>query len=123
MSQLKPAVVLLVLLTVLTGLAYPLLVTGIGSRFSGSARRSASRRACAASTSAGLSGPRFDPEDAAALYANGLVAERRPQKYRGSSKGFPINAEPATTPSARAIRLPFACAGMRVCAIPLTSRG
>jgi len=36
---------------------------------------------------AGFVGPRFDPDDAAALYGNGEVAEGRPQKYLGSSKG------------------------------------
>src|SRR5262245_8205341 len=88
---------------------------GIGSRLAGSAARSASARALTASASAGLSGPRFEPDEAAALYSNGDVADGRPQKYLASLNGWPIKAEP-TTPSPRVTRLPRACAGNTTCA-------
>jgi hypothetical protein len=96
--------------------------TGIGAGFVGSARRSASARAFTASVRPRWSGPRFEPDDAAALYANGAVAERRPQKYRGSSKGWPMSAEPTAVPFRR-MRLPRACTGKTVSAIPVTRSG
>jgi hypothetical protein len=50
------------------------------------------------------------------------VAERRPQKYFGSSKGCPMSADPTSFPSRR-IRLPLACAGKTTWAMPVTRRG
>ena len=57
--------------------------TGTDAVFAGSAFRSAATRAFTASSNAGFDGPRFDPDDAAALYA-GLVADSRLQKYFGN---------------------------------------
>ncbi len=59
----------------------------MGAELVGSAARSASTRARAAAVSAGLVGPRLDPDEARASYGTAPVAEGRPQKYRGSSKG------------------------------------
>src|SRR5262244_3092156 len=84
--------------------------TGTGAALPGSAARSASTRAWTALTRSGLGGLRLDPEDAAALYGNGLVAEGRPQKYFGSSKGWPMRAEPTSLPSFE-MRLPCAWYG------------
>src|SRR5262249_8986101 len=95
---------------------------GMGARVPGSAALSASTRAFTASTSAGLSGPRFEPDEASALYANGAVADGRLQKYFGSSNGWPIRDDPATAPS-RSTRLPFAWFGNTVCATTVTTSG
>ena len=65
----------------------------------------------------GWAGPRFEPDDAAALYASGAVAESRPQKYFGSSNGWPMSAEPTTLAVLRTIRLPLAWRGKAACAI------
>ena len=67
----------------------------------GSAARSASRRACTASASAGFSGPRFEPAEFAALYGIGEVADGRLQKCFGSTKAWPISAEPTVRRRAR----------------------
>jgi hypothetical protein len=53
---------------------------GTGRSLPGSAALSALMRAATASLSAGLSGPRLEPLEAAALLGNGPVAEGRPQK-------------------------------------------
>src|ERR1017187_1740536 len=86
--------------------------TGIGAWLSGSAARSASTRPLTSSMSAGLFGPRFDATDEPPLYGSAfpfesVVAERRPQKYFGSSKDWPMSVEPMGLPSLRT-RLPFA---------------
>src|SRR4029450_1178274 len=96
--------------------------TGIGVRLSGSAARNASARAFTASTCAGLSGPRLEPEEAAALYSKGAVADGRLQKYLGSLNGWPISAEPATSVP-RVTRLPRACRGKAIWATRVTSSG
>jgi hypothetical protein len=67
-------------------------------------------------------GPRFEPLDAAALYGNGVVAEGRPQKYLGSSNGWPIRLDPTGFPSRR-MRLPLASLGKATCAMPVTRSG
>src|SRR5262249_61208075 len=84
--------------------------TGTGAVFPGSAARSASTRPCTVLTRSGLVGLRFDPVEEAALLGNGLVADGRPQKYLGSSKGCPMRAEPMSFPSFE-IRLPCAWNG------------
>src|SRR5215475_9381976 len=96
--------------------------TGTGALLPGSAARSASTRPWTALTRSGLVGLRLDPEDEAALYGNGLVAEGRPQKYLGSSKGWPIRAEPTSLPSF-AMRLPWAWYGKTAWATPVTRSG
>src|SRR5882762_335767 len=68
--------------------------TGTGAVISGSAARMASTRAWTALTRSGFVGERFEPDDEPALYENGVVADGRPQKYLGSSKGWPMRAEP-----------------------------
>src|SRR5262245_10561817 len=79
--------------------------TGIGKAFPGSASFRALALASAALRSAGLSGPRLDPLDPVpfpplnAVYGTGLVAERRPQKYLGSSNSWPISEDPMGLPS------------------------
>jgi hypothetical protein len=65
-------------------------------------------------------GPRFEPDDDAALSGNGVVADGRLLKYFGSLKGCPLRAEPTGVPSFR-MRLPLACQGRRSQAIPVTS--
>ncbi len=72
--------------------------TGMGWVLAGSAAFRAAMRALTASSRAGLVGPRLEPEEAAALYGYGPVAERRPQKYLGSSNGWPISVEPTVCP-------------------------
>src|SRR3974377_416087 len=67
--------------------------TGTGSALPGSASRSALTRSRTASASAGLRGPRFDPDDDAALYGCGEVADGRLQKYFGWSNGRPERTE------------------------------
>src|SRR5689334_3367845 len=96
--------------------------TGTGAVLPGSAARSASTRSCTALVRAGFVGPRLDPDDAAALYGNGDVADGRLQKYLGSSKACPMSSEPTTFPSLT-IRLPFAWCGKSAWAIPVTSSG
>ena len=49
--------------------------TGTGAVLPGSAARSASTRSCTASISAGFVGPRFEPDEAPALYGTGAVAD------------------------------------------------
>src|SRR5215510_11715331 len=96
--------------------------TGTGALLPGSAARSASTRPWTALTRSGLVGLRLDPEDEAALYGNGLVAEGRPQKYLGSSKGWPMRAEPTSLPSLET-RLPWAWYGKTAWATPVTRSG
>src|SRR5215510_10153789 len=96
--------------------------TGTGALLPGSAARRASMRAFTASASAGLVGPRFEPDDDAALYGYGEVAEGRLQKYFGSSKGCPMREEPTTLPSCT-MRLPLAWRGNRIWATPVTTSG
>src|SRR5262249_20910862 len=93
---------------------------GIGAWLLGSAALSASTPAFTASTRAGLSGPRLEPEDAAPLYAKGVVADGRLQKYFGSSNGWPIRDDPAMAPS-RSTRLPFAWLRYAACATTVTA--
>jgi len=94
----------------------------MGSRFSGSAFCSALRRASTAFFKSGLNGPKFDPIDEAALYGPGVVAERRGQKYFGSSVQRPIKADPSIRPPLYT-RLPFACQGNNDCAMPVIASG
>src|ERR1700740_3541878 len=68
--------------------------TGTGAVLSGSAARCASTRPWTALTRSGLVGLRFEPAEEPALYANGVVADGRLQKYFGSSNGCPISEEP-----------------------------
>src|SRR6478752_7379950 len=89
--------------------------TGMGAPFSGSDAFSASTRLWTAFIRASIVGPRLDPDDAAALYGNGAVAEGRLQKYLGSSNGCPIKDEPTTRPSLT-IKLPLAWYGNSSCA-------
>src|SRR5438270_3254219 len=96
--------------------------TGTASLLGGSAARRASTRSCTDFTSAGLVGLRFDPDDDAPLYGYGDVADGRPQKYFGSSKGWPIRAEPMTLPSFT-IRLPLAWCGKTSWAMAVTTTG
>jgi hypothetical protein len=79
-------------------------------------------RALTASASAGLVGPRFEPDEAAALYGWGEVAEGRLQKYPGSSKGCPMSEDPTIVPSCT-MRLPLAWRGNRIWAAPVTISG
>src|SRR6267378_8284236 len=96
--------------------------TGTGAVISGSAARMASTRAWTALTRSGFVGERFEPDDEPALYENGVVADGRPQKYLGSSKGWPMRAEPTALPSLT-IRLPFACRGNTAWAMAVTIAG
>src|SRR5262252_3912212 len=96
--------------------------TGTGAVLPGSAARSASTRLWTALTRSGLVGLRLDPVDEAALYGNGLVAEGRPQKYFGSSNGWPMRAEPTSLPSFE-MRLPWAWYGKTAWATPVTRSG
>src|SRR5215470_13697479 len=96
--------------------------TGTGAVLPGSAARRASTRSCTALMRAGLVGLRFEPEDDAALFGKGEVAEGRGQKYFGSSKGCAMRAEPTTLPSFT-MRLPFAWFGNRSWATPVTTSG
>ncbi|KDR34526.1 hypothetical protein BG57_05565 [Caballeronia grimmiae] len=64
-------------------------------------------RAFISLASAGLVGPRLEPPELPALYGFGVVAESRPQKYRGASNCCPMISEPAVLPS-RSMRLPLA---------------
>ena len=84
--------------------------TGTGAVLPGSAARSASMRPLTASTSAGFSGPWFEPLELPALYGIGEVADGRLQKYFGSLKVWPISDEPTGLPSLSS-RLPPACVG------------
>src|SRR5262245_63297214 len=96
--------------------------TGTGAVLPGSAARSASTRSWTDFTSAGFVGLRFEPDDDAALFGNGEVAEGRPQKYFGSSNGWPISDEPTTLPSLTS-RLPFAWYGNTSWAMTVTITG
>src|SRR4051812_7023209 len=96
--------------------------TGTGPSFPGSAAFSAATRAATAWDSAGLVGPRFDPDEAVALYGAGEVADGRGQKYFGSVNGWPIRREPIGLPS-RTIRLPPACRGKATRATAVTTPG
>src|SRR4051812_10063522 len=96
--------------------------TGTGAVLPGSTARSAATRALTASYSAALVGPWLEPDEDAALYGNGVVAEGRPQKYLGSSNGWPISEEPTTLPS-RTMRLPLAWRGKASWAMPVTTAG
>src|SRR6478752_1103997 len=85
------------------------------------------------SLSALLVGPRFEPDEFAALYGAGTVllesagsaadvADGRPWKYLSSLNSCPINEDPITLPS-RAIRLPCAWVGKIALAIPVMASG
>src|SRR5947208_17107835 len=87
--------------------------TGTGAVLPGSAARIASTRPCTDFTSAGFVGLRFEPENDAAVEANGVVAAGRAQEYFGWSKVWPIRAPPTTLPFL-AMRLPFASLGSSV---------
>ena len=65
---------------------------------------------------------RFEPADADALYGKGAVADGRPQKYFGSSNGWPMSCEPSTLPSFT-IRLPLAWWGNSAWATPVIANG
>src|SRR3954453_11899258 len=95
---------------------------GIRACSDGSADRSASTRLLTASANSGLSGPRFEPLEEAALYGKGLVAEGRPHKSFGSSYGCPISRPPIARPSLT-IKLPFAALGKSIHANPVTASG
>jgi len=88
----------------------------------GSAARRASTRACTALTRSAFVGLRFEPDEEPALYANGVVADGRAQKYFGSSKGWPMSSDPRVLPSLTT-RLPFARYGNATCAMPVTIAG
>src|SRR5436190_16617755 len=79
-------------------------------------------RAASASRSAGFVGPRFDPDDAEALYGTGAVADGRPRNQRAPSKDCPLSFDPRTTPFT-AMALPFAWLGNTPCATPVTTKG
>ena len=70
----------------------------------------------------GFVGPRFEPDDDAALSGKGDAADGRLQKHFRSSKGCPMRAEPTGVPSFR-MRRPLACQGRSSWAIPVTNRG
>ncbi len=101
---------------------------GSGRRCPGSAARSASIRGPSPRRRApGWWGRGSSPSDAAPLYARALpfasaVADRRPQKYLGSSNGWPMSREPTALPSST-MRLPLAWCGNAACAMPVTSSG
>ena len=90
----------------------------MGNGLSGSAAFKASMRPRTASSSAGFVGPRFEPLEAVPLFGIGDVAERRPQKYFGSWKDWPISADPTGLPS-RMTRLPDTCLGKTALPPPL----
>src|SRR5215813_13871841 len=96
--------------------------TGTGAVLPGSAARSPSTRDWTALIRSGLVGLWFEPDEEAALYANGVVADGRPQKYFGSSNGWPMSAEPTTLPSLT-IRLPLAWCGNTTWAMTVTTAG
>src|SRR5437016_3213445 len=98
--------------------------TGGAASLLASAARRAAIRALAASASAEFVGPRLEPVELAALYGSGLpsasvVAERRGQKNRGSSKGWPISVEPPELGK----REPLAFPWKHACAIAVTTAG
>src|SRR6516165_1534425 len=96
--------------------------TGIGAGLPGSAARRASMRPWTALARSGFVGPRFEPEDDAALSGKGDVADGRLQKYFGSSKGCPMRVEPTSWPFLL-IRVPLACAGKTSWATTVTTTG
>src|SRR5437773_1236594 len=96
--------------------------TGTGAVLPGSAARNASTRPWTALIRSELVGLKLEPDEAPALSGNGLVADGRLQKYLGSSKGWPMRAEPTTFPSLTT-RLPCAWNGKTACAMPVTRRG
>src|SRR5712691_5540589 len=96
--------------------------TGTGAVLRGSAARRAATRACTVLTNSGFVGLRFEPMDEPALYWNGVVADGRPQKYLGSSKGWPMRVDPTVFPSLT-IRLPLAWRGNAACAMTVTIAG
>src|SRR5664279_2900304 len=95
---------------------------GTGAVLAGSASRSALIRSFTASASAGLRGPRFEPEDEAPLYGCGDVADGRLQKYFGSSNGWPISVDATVLPPCRT-RLPLAAPGNASWAMPQVTSG
>ena len=96
--------------------------TGTGAVLPGSAARNTAMRCFTASVSAGLVGPRLEPDEALALYAFGEVADGRPQKYFGSVNDWPISTEPTGLPSFT-IRLPLARCGKISWASPVAASG
>src|SRR6185312_11553732 len=96
--------------------------TGTAAVLPGSTACSAAMRCFTASVSAGLVGPRFEPDDDAALYGFGVVADGRPQKYPGPVNDWPISAEPTGLRSCM-IRLPLAWRGNSSCASPVAASG
>src|SRR6187402_2700861 len=80
-----------------------------------------------------LVGPRFEPEELAALYGCGtvfegsagsapLVADGRPWKYLPDVNDCPMSSDPMTLPS-RTIRLPCDCFGKMASAMPVMASG
>src|SRR5205814_8846859 len=73
--------------------------TGTGAVMSGSAAHMVSTRPWTALITSEFAGERFEPDDAPALYGNGLIADGRPQKYFAASKGCPMTADPTAWPA------------------------
>ena len=64
----------------------------------------------------------MEPVDEPPLYGWGPVAEGRPQKYRGSEKGWPMREEPISFAPA-VMTEPDACRGKMAFAMPVTASG
>src|SRR6185437_1816527 len=96
--------------------------TGTGRLLPGSACCSAEILFFTASINAGLSGPRLEPAEAAALLGCGEVAEGLPQKYSGLLKFCPISAEPTILPSL-SISVPSTCRGNIALPIAMVNSG
>ena len=124
LKEIRPAIVMLLLLSVITGLVYPYVVTGAAHVLFPHQAAGSLIEKDGKVIGSELIGQNFADEKYfhGRLSAIGVVADGRPQKYFGSEKFWPMSDEPTVLPSCT-IRLPAAWCGNAALATPVTASG